>query len=421
MNFYLAINIFKTQIQRFKKSQNSFTLVELLITIAILAVLSTAVLTILNPQEYLRQSRDSQRLKDLTILSKIISWFETDTGGKGFMGTSSIVYVSIPDTTSTCANLGLPPLPSPWQYRCTTAQNLQKIDGTGWIPIDFNQLSFGRTLSKLPIDPINTTSSGNYYTYVTGGSFKLTSRFESQKQILRYVANDGGPDPSIYELGTDLNLAPFVGGLVGYWSFDEGSGTIAYDRSGYNNNGTLINGPTWQTETNCKVGKCLSFDGVDDVVVASANGVSIGVAPRTIIAWVNPYANTSRWGIIGYGTGDCTGKQFYIGRHSGASFIFWGGCADYYFPSINIPNNSWNFLAITFDGYIIKGFKDGVFVGNTIQNINTPFITKFVIGAESITDALNFRGFLPGLIDEVRVYNRALSDSEIRAIYETTR
>ncbi|MCS6789055.1 MAG: prepilin-type N-terminal cleavage/methylation domain-containing protein, partial [Patescibacteria group bacterium] len=153
------------------KSQNSFTLVELLITIAILAVLSTAVLTILNPQEYLRQSRDSQRLKDLTILSKIISWFETDTGGKGFMGTSSIVYVSIPDTTSTCANLGLPPLPSPWQYRCTTAQNLQKIDGTGWIPIDFNQLSFGRTLSKLPIDPINTTSSGNYYTYVTGGSF----------------------------------------------------------------------------------------------------------------------------------------------------------------------------------------------------------------------------------------------------------
>ncbi|MCS6789054.1 MAG: LamG domain-containing protein, partial [Patescibacteria group bacterium] len=182
-----------------------------------------------------------------------------------------------------------------------------------------------------------------------------------------------------------------------------------------------INGPTWQTETNCKVGKCLSFDGVDDVVVASANGVSIGVAPRTIIAWVNPYANTSRWGIIGYGTGDCTGKQFYIGRHSGASFIFWGGCADYYFPSINIPNNSWNFLAITFDGYIIKGFKDGVFVGNTIQNINTPFITKFVIGAESITDALNFRGFLPGLIDEVRVYNRALSDSEIRAIYETTR
>ncbi|MCS6789191.1 MAG: prepilin-type N-terminal cleavage/methylation domain-containing protein [Patescibacteria group bacterium] len=248
MNFYLAINIFKTQIQRFKKSQNSFTLVELLITIAILAVLSTAVLTILNPQEYLRQSRDSQRLKDLTILSKIISWFETDTGGKGFMGTSSIVYVSIPDTTSTCANLGLPPLPSPWQYRCTTAQNLQKIDGTGWIPIDFNQLSFGRTLSKLPIDPINTTSSGNYYTYVTGGSFELTAFFESNRDRYANTAlNDGDSFPGVYSIrNSSAPLTPGLRdkGLVGYWSFDEGSGTIAYDRSGYNNNGTLINGPT---------------------------------------------------------------------------------------------------------------------------------------------------------------------------------
>ncbi|MDW8279618.1 MAG: prepilin-type N-terminal cleavage/methylation domain-containing protein [bacterium] len=347
MNFYLAINIFKTQIQRFKKSQNSFTLVELLITIAILAVLSTAVLTILNPQEYLRQSRDSQRLKDLTILSKIISWFETDTGGKGFMGTSSIVYVSIPDTTSTCANLGLPPLPSPWQYRCTTAQNLQKIDGTGWIPIDFNQLSFGRTLSKLPIDPINTTSSGNYYTYVTGGSFKLTSRFESQKQILRYVANDGGPDPSIYELGTDLNLAPFVGGLVGYWSFDEGSGTIAYDRSGYDNHLTVYSSTTpvdLFTNIDCKKGFCLNLSGINNCARKNNPAGMSFTKEFSLIAWIK--------------TSDNGGKI--LGR--------WNGMQWNHMLTVGEPNDGKLRLMLDKDGG--AGSYDAVRVSNISVNDN---------------------------------------------------
>ncbi|MCX7589639.1 MAG: hypothetical protein N2Z85_01720, partial [Patescibacteria group bacterium] len=109
-------------------------------------------------------------------------------------------------TTSTCANLGLPPLPSPWQYRCTTAQNLQKIDGTGWIPIDFNQLSFGRSLSKLPIDPINNTSS--FYSYVynpTINKYEINGMFESNKYKL-IAQNDGGDSNDLYEIGSNINL-----------------------------------------------------------------------------------------------------------------------------------------------------------------------------------------------------------------------
>ena len=52
-------------------------------------------------------------------------------------------------------------------------------------------------------------------------------------------------------------------GLVGYWRFDEGSGSIAYDYSGNGNNGTLINGPTWVDGI---LGKALEFDGVNDYV-----------------------------------------------------------------------------------------------------------------------------------------------------------
>jgi type II secretory pathway pseudopilin PulG len=193
----------------------SFTLVELLIVVGLIAVLSVAIILAINPAELIKQARDSQRLSDLTNLSKAISLYEADTGGQGFMGTSSVVYVSIPDTTSTCANLGLPQLPPSWLYRCVSSSTLQNIDGTGWIPINFNNLSFGKTLPKLPIDPINTTSSGNYYTYTYDNGvskYELNANLESSKYKQQLAINDGGDNPSTYEIGSNLSITPNVSG-----------------------------------------------------------------------------------------------------------------------------------------------------------------------------------------------------------------
>ena len=426
INNSLSTNNYKQLLFRSSKllvtSRQSFTLVELLVVVALIAVLSVVVIISLNPQELIKQSRDSTRLSDLQNLNSTLSWFNADTGGSGFMGSSSVIYVSIPDTTSTCANLGLPTPPSGYSYHCVTQQNLQKTDGSGWIPVNFNQISFGKTLTKLPIDPINQTSTGNYYTYVAGGSWKLTTRFESQKYTLQFVAQDGGPDPALYELGTDLNLAPFVGGLVGYWSFDE-TGTIAYDYSGYANNGTMYSSTTitdLHISSGCQRGSCVSFDGVNDYVFASTNGFVFSTKPRSIIIWAKPINFTSSWGSVGYGSGDCTGKQFYIGIKGGASFLFWGGCADYSFSS-DVYSNQWHFLAITFDGSLVKGYKDGLLRGITQKFLDTPIVSKMIIGAESVNDGSSFRSYFNGLIDEVRVYNRALSDAEIQAIYNATK
>src|SRR6266498_470903 len=71
----------------------------------------------------------------------------------------------------------------------------------------------------------------------------------------------------IFLLANGLTTA-YVGaqlqnGLVGYWSFDDGTGTIAGDSSGNDNTATLINGPIW---TSGEIGGALSFDGVDDYV-----------------------------------------------------------------------------------------------------------------------------------------------------------
>jgi len=101
----------------------SFTLVELLIVIGILAILTVAVIVVLNPVEYLKQARDSKRIQDLSSLNKALSTLEAVDPTINF-GTASTVYVSVPDTDSGCANLGLPNLPSGWSYACVTSANL---------------------------------------------------------------------------------------------------------------------------------------------------------------------------------------------------------------------------------------------------------------------------------------------------------
>jgi prepilin-type N-terminal cleavage/methylation domain-containing protein len=185
-------------------SQRGFTLIELLIVVGVLAVLATAVVLVLNPAEFMKKSRDATRLSDLATLNRAISFYQTD-GGSSF-GTANTVYVSIPDSSATCANLGLVTLPTGWSYVCASEANYQKADGNGWIPVDFTSVSYGTVLSTLPIDPINTTSTGNYYTY-TGGSWHLRGMLESEKYKTN-AQNDGGSSDNAYDVGSNLALTP---------------------------------------------------------------------------------------------------------------------------------------------------------------------------------------------------------------------
>jgi len=162
----------------------AFTLIELLVVIAILAVLAVAVTLILNPAELIRQGRDSTRLSDLATINKALGLYQTDQAGTGSFGTSTMVYISLPDTTSTCANhtSNLPSLPPGWSYHCVQNSSSSRVDGTGWIPVDLTGMSFSSPLSRYPLDPVNSTDSGNYYAYVPGGSWHLEAPMESTRR-----------------------------------------------------------------------------------------------------------------------------------------------------------------------------------------------------------------------------------------------
>jgi type II secretory pathway pseudopilin PulG len=180
-------------------------LTELLIVIGILAVLVAAVVVALNPAQLLAQARDAKRLADTVALNKAMGVIQA-IQPPVFLGTASTVYVSIPDTSATCANLGLPSLPSGWVYSCVSPINLQKSDGTGWIPVNFN-VAGGALLPTLPTDPVNATTNNTFYAYTpqTNGIWEISVPLESSK-YLPQGSTDGGTNSVRYENGTNLTL-----------------------------------------------------------------------------------------------------------------------------------------------------------------------------------------------------------------------
>lgn len=195
---------------RHHHSHNSgFTLIELLVVIAIIAILAVVVVLVLNPAQMLAQSRDANRLSDASTLVNALTYFSEDTNGR--MGTSSVIYTSIPDPAATttagnqCQSIGLPSLASS-TYNCPASSTFRLGNGTGWIPLDFSRVSYGTPLNSIPVDPENSSTTGNYYTYTTNGkTFEVTMAFESLKYA-PIEANDGGQYADLYEAGSNLGL-----------------------------------------------------------------------------------------------------------------------------------------------------------------------------------------------------------------------
>lgn len=406
----------------------SFTLIELLIVIAIIAVLATVVILALNPAQLLAESRDSNRLSDMKTLNQAISLYAEDVGGN--MGNSSTTYVSVPDPAATssagtdCSSLGLPALPTGDVYHCVGPQYLTKVNGNGWIPIDFQSASYGSPLGSLPIDPVNSTSTGLYYTYTYGGgnSYELTAPCEATKdQKGGACGNDGGVSSLMDEAGTDLSLAPpaVIGrastyaeltndesALVGYWKLDEGSGSTAIDSTGNGNDGTwhgAASGTSGYYSPGLNQTWAGYFNGSNNYI-----GIPTVYANQqvTIAVWTKAVSTSSTEEIV---TGT-SADQFRIQADGNLDFLSRSiNPIQLSTVGLNLADGNWHFLTAISDGTNASIYVDGVQKASSTGSLTQNGWNEIgTFGGGTL-----FFGSMDGL----RIYDRALSASEIAAIY----
>jgi len=388
-------------------SRRGFTLIELLVVIAIIAILAVVVVLTLNPAELLRQSRDSSRISDMATLNSAISLYQTDqNGAPSFnLGTSSVVYVSIPDMAATstlgtdCAGINLL---SGGGYHCPASSTQRSINAQGWIPINLSLISSGSPLSSLPEDPTNSTSSGYYYLYATNSSqYEVIAPLESQK----YKTSIQGS----FSTGIATQGSMAGAGLAGWWNFEEGSGSSTVDSSGSNNNGTWLgtaSGANSTYYTTAKVGSYSGyFNGSNNYVTTPLNFISLDTAQAwTISAWINtPPTESAEGGVWG------TGGSYTLYRASSSPNlnIYWAPSS---LPVISMTANQWTMISVSRLGNIFSQYKNGALLSTTTVSAIASG-SNMVIGGEGTGHPIQ------GSIDSVRIYSRALSAAEVQALY----
>ncbi len=235
----------------------------------------------------------------------------------------------------------------------------------------------------------------------------------------RYFLYDGGMP--LLELDTNKKItASYLYGAdgvvyrrkhnaVAHWHFDEGNGTVAHDVD-QQNHATLASGnaaPAWSLEG----GGSLLFDGVNDHLSATAtSALNLTGNQLTLACWVKRTAN--QWGMVFKKSGWTGGYRILLESNGRVGFWVKGVSGEKVTSTSVAPLNQWTHVAARYDGaqmrVFINGVKDSAVrlkTGNLLS-VSDPLI----FGRDGlVATAGRFHGYL----DEVSIYDRALSDAEI--------
>ncbi len=195
--------------------RKGFTLLELIITVTILAVLIGIVVVAINPAEQLARARDAKRVADLdSVKSAINLYTATATSTISLDDNSNTLCVNGSGTDTWWVNTGAAVLAPPAGF-ATVSSTVQTVGATGWFPARMDQSAGGSPLSNLPLDPSNGIGAGTsyYYSYAcdtNDKTFELTARLESNyfTVTVNTPGTDGGNSSSTYEVGTKLTIIP---------------------------------------------------------------------------------------------------------------------------------------------------------------------------------------------------------------------
>jgi len=210
--------------------------------------------------------------------------------------------------------------------------------------------------------------------------------------------------------------------LVGFWPFDNRSGSVAYDYSGNRNTGTLTNMNTTGNTTSgwnetCKYGGCLKFDGVNDYVDC---GTASNLLPDvfTVVAWYKWVGGTDS-PLVGWG--NTTQIPSIRVVFNAKSLIYLSGSNFRYFAHnpVNVDDGNWHHLV-----FIITGngqndiFNSKMYADGQEQDIFSTTNTTVTTAKIRLDIGRAGAAYFNGTIDEVMIFNRSLTAGEVTALYE---
>ena len=269
------------------------------------------------------------------------------------------------------------------------------------------QVTAGSDASWLAVGPASATAPATL-TLTPSTSGLAAGTYTATVTVTATTAGATG-SPKTVAVSLTVNPAG-TPGLVGAWGFDETTGTSVTDSSGTGHTGTL-SGATRTTAG--RFGRALSFDGVDDwVTVPDSNPLDLTTG-MTIEAWIRPSAVGTDWrtvllkeqpGSLVYAlyAGDGTGRpatHVFTTADRGTS------------AATTTPPGSWTHLAATYDRSTLRLYVNGVQAAS--RSLTGSLRTS--TGALKIGGNGIWPEWFAGLIDEVRVYNRALTAAELQA------
>jgi hypothetical protein len=211
--------------------------------------------------------------------------------------------------------------------------------------------------------------------------------------------------------------------IVGVWLFDDGSGNVAKDSSGNNNDGKLMGGPKW---VDGKFGKALSFSGANDYVDAG-NAESLNITGEfTIGVWTNftdlgKYTIASKWGAIAdsnyswllFANWFANGEVNFLVSGDGTNYTRLSSGAG------AITAGNWYYIVGVYDTLTVKLYINGELINSKLDFAAVPpklkvSSTPLRVGADS--DGPGLCRYFKGAIDEVAIFKVALGKDDINNI-----
>jgi len=223
-------------------------------------------------------------------------------------------------------------------------------------------------------------------------------------------------------LGTDPESAAsqppaIYSGLRAWWRFNETSGTVADDTTGRNQDGTLAGGVLWASGI---TGNALSLDGADDGVFVGNTAALTGTTDFTLSAWVKINAGAPAGTIIQQREPGASGYlgEYMLNVNAGGTVNFFVYNSGYQFnlnTTASVADGQWHLVSATRSGTAGTIHIDGVQAASGSGTVQPLVSLAVSIGYDHRDNNKRFTG----LLDDVRVYSRALSAAELDSIHDT--